>query len=473
MGTGQRVHGDRARFPWLLAALVLALTLRAALPLAMLLARGDLSASHTRDTSAYLGPAESLLTTGQFASQGHPEILRTPGYPLLLIPGLILGRVEAVTMAVQAGLGCLTVYLLWRCAPLVSSRPGAAAAGAMFYAFEPLSVIYASQLLTETLFTALFVAGLWLLLRYLREPTPRPLVAAAAAWCAAAWVRPLGYYLPLLVGAWLLGRGWQQRRWGWRLFNHGLVFIAVAVVGLGSWQVRNWLVADYPGFSAVAAINTYFYYAAAVQAHEEKVPYYAVQQRLGYRDEAVYMALHPEQRDWDQAQRYRFLSRAGWEVLRAHPVTTARVAAAGLVRTLFDPGGVEALRLLGWYPAAGGMLGRIVDQGLARTVLDTCRRTPRVAWATVIAALPLGLFLLLASAAVLSGHRPSGPTMLLLALSTGYLLLAAAGPQGLDRFRHPVMPLLCLLAGHGAAPWFSGEAGPHAPRPSRQERAGA
>ena len=465
MGLGQRVQGDGAQYPWLPAALVLALALRLALPLAILLVRGDLSACHTRDTSAYLGPAESLLTTGRFASQGHPEILRTPGYPLLLLPGLVLGAVEAVTVVLQAGLGCLTVYLVWRCAPLVSPRPGAAAAGAVFYACEPLSVIYASELLTETLFTALFVAGLWCLLQYLQEPTRRALLAAATAWCGAAWVRPVGYYLPLLVGAWLLGRGWRQRRSGWRPLTHGLTFLAAAAVGLGSWQVRNWRVADYPGFSAVAAVNTYFYYAAAVQAREERVPYYTVQQRLGYRDEAVYMALHPEQRDWSQAQRYRFLSQAGWEVLRAHPVTTARVAAAGLVRTLLDPGGVEVLRLLGWYPATGGMLGRIVDQGLARAVLDACRRTPQVAWATLAAAVPLGLVLLLAAAGLVCGQRPGGAAMVLLASCAGYLLLAAAGPQGLDRFRHPVMPLLCLLAAHTAAPWFLGRNDPAEARP--------
>lgn len=430
--------------------LVLALAVRAALPLAVFWATGDLSTCHARDTSGYLGPVVELLANGRFQTQDHPEILRTPGYSLFLVPGVLLGHLEAVTVALQIACSGLTVLLVWKSAPLLTDRPGAGPAAALLYALEPLSVIYASKLLSETLFTALLILSLYLLLRYLRDRSTPVLAGAGAALSAAVYVRPVGYLLPVLVFAVLLARWWRCRASGRRPLWQALLFLGLCASALGAWQARNAVVAGYRGFAAVPAVNAYFYYGAAVLAAEEGVPYYAMQERLGYRNDEVYLARHPEQRGWSQAERYRFLGREGTRLVLSRPLLCARICLRGLGRTVLDPGGVELLRLFRWYPESGGMLGAIVDRGLTATVADAVVRRPEVGWVTLGTGLPLGICLVLAVIALLGPGRLQGTPVVLLVAGAGYLLLASAGPLALDRFRHPVMPILCLLAGHAA-----------------------
>src|SRR5512141_3385505 len=71
------------------------------------------------DSETYLAPARGLLHGWGFASaEGDPETLRTPGYPLFLVPFLAFGAsaraivaVQHVFMAIIAG---VLFALAWR-----------------------------------------------------------------------------------------------------------------------------------------------------------------------------------------------------------------------------------------------------------------------------------------------------------------------------------------------------------------------
>jgi Dolichyl-phosphate-mannose-protein mannosyltransferase len=83
-----------------------------------------------------------------------PEILRTPGYPLLLIPGLLLDRLELVTISLQIMLTCLTMYMVYRIAQLLFECENAAIVAAALFAIEPVSILCTSKVVTDTLFCA-------------------------------------------------------------------------------------------------------------------------------------------------------------------------------------------------------------------------------------------------------------------------------------------------------------------------------
>jgi hypothetical protein len=59
------------------------------------------SGFHFRDTIEYLAPARELLSYGTFTVDKIADIIRTPGYPLLLTIGLCVGKVEIVTILLQ------------------------------------------------------------------------------------------------------------------------------------------------------------------------------------------------------------------------------------------------------------------------------------------------------------------------------------------------------------------------------------
>lgn len=70
------------------------------------------------DSNSYINPALSLLKNGTFSKNLtpplQPELARTPGYPLFLLPFVSDGRCHVTAVLItQAVLGALTVGLLY------------------------------------------------------------------------------------------------------------------------------------------------------------------------------------------------------------------------------------------------------------------------------------------------------------------------------------------------------------------------
>src|SRR5258705_93122 len=89
--------------------------------------------------------------------------------------------------------------------------------------------------------------------------SPRP--SSALGLAAAAYVRPIAYFLPIVVALCLIAAGVRlrhQRRLRQTL-GHVVVLLVVAMSLTGLWRVRNWIEADYRGFSAISGVNSYFY----------------------------------------------------------------------------------------------------------------------------------------------------------------------------------------------------------------------
>lgn len=435
----------------LLIVIGVAFTLRALTPLVALATASPSPLFREPDTSGYVRASEQLAATGRFATADGPEIVRTPGYPLLLSIGISLGHIEAVTISLQVLLGCLTVWLVYRSALLLDGGQPAALAAAWLMACEPLSVLYASKLLSETLFTAIIALAFWLSARFVRELRWRDALAAAVAVAAAAYVRPVAYYLPLwsaIVWAVLLGPRAASRG---RLALQIAAFLMVAMGLMGLWQWRNQRISGYAGFSAIAEINLYFYEAVPVLAELEGIPPERLpefQREHGFHDRAAWLRRHPLQRDWPDAWRYDFLRAEAWRILRAHPLIAARLHWYGIAHTLLDSGRnawVHFFRLLPEVQAAdAGALRPITER-----VMSAVKNKPLVFSIHVVLALAVAVYHGLAVVGMAAGiRRRDRPTFLLLAF-LAYFLLLSGGTAGYHRFRLPIEPLICLLAGCG------------------------
>ncbi|MDP7448655.1 MAG: glycosyltransferase family 39 protein [Candidatus Latescibacteria bacterium] len=443
----------RDRVVWTIAAaaLIVRITLAAAA-----VTTAGVETLHAPDTSGYLEPASELLSDGTYTRAGKPEIVRTPGYSLLLIPGLMVDRVEGVTIFLQAMLAGLTVIAVYGLALELYHRRAAGAAAAI-YALEPLSVLYASKLLSETLFTACLTWALLLLTRLAgrRDDPFQPLVATAAGagllLSGAAMVKPVAYPVALVVGlsgAWFAMRRSAPPRTRWRPV---LLLTVTAIVPLLAWQGRNAVVADYGGLSAIVDVNGYFYQGAATEAAAMGIPFYERQATLGYRDLEVYLEANPEQRSWSPGRRFQFMGREGLARIFEHPLTYLGIHARGMARVAVDPGGVEYLRLLGAYPTHGGLLGRVVDEGLWATLGFVLQERPGLLLTEVLFGAFLVAVYLLTMRGVIIAEPRSRRAWAVCLLLAGYLWFATGGPQSLSRFRHPIMPIMCALAGAGLA----------------------
>jgi 4-amino-4-deoxy-L-arabinose transferase-like glycosyltransferase len=234
----------------------------------------------------------------------------------------------------------------------------------------------------------------------------------------------------------------------WRRVGHVVLAAAVAVAVVVPWLARNRAL-DYRGFSAIAAVNMYFYNAAAIEAKKEGKSYSDVQSALGYHDAQVYLRRHPEQGTWSPGRRFTYAGTEGARMVKENPVLYARLHVAGMIRVLLDPGALPVLEPYGLYAGNSGVLGVVITQGLlagVRRILET-----NVIGFVVLAVFGIALVMVygLAICGWLTDRHGSDPAIWLLVLTIAYFIAVAGGPVGVGRFRHPAMPFVCALAAMG------------------------
>jgi len=395
--------------------------------------------------------------------------VRTPGYPVLLLPGLALGGADLWAIVVQALSGTLTVYLVMRLAQEAGcAGPGedvhaggeqlgdrgstASVAAGWFAAWDPLAVLYCGKMLSETCFTTALALVVWGLARHAAAYRRGPLIAAALALAGATFVRPISYFLPPLAAAWLVclpGRGARkatveaQRAGGGgslRWLNAGL-FLLLSMGPAACWQIRNWAVAGYGGFSAITDINLYYWQAAGVVARREKLPLAAAQAQLLERERLAHLraAAHGH----SQAERFFWMRGEALRILRESPWVYAGIHAAGMAAVTSDPGTQAWLDYVRYEPPP-----RPAELGGLRRLAWAIRAKP---WATLLHGLLWGWVIILIGWGVLGLFRmPRGPLWWLLVLVFVYFWVLSGGPLGYHRFRIPLLVIWWVWLGHAA-----------------------
>ncbi|HEX4145209.1 MAG TPA: glycosyltransferase family 39 protein [Pirellulales bacterium] len=448
--TAKTISTWRADVAPLSYLLLLGLLLRVALFAVAWHHSPDLASLYHGDTPGYLEPAKSLLSHGAFANQGVPELVRTPGYPLLLSLGVALGHVEAVTISLQMLLSLVTIVVIYRLTrSLTGSRPAAIAAG-LFLAVEPMSLIYTSYLSTETLFTCLLVLMVAALVRYDRSHSFAMLTVAAALLATATLVRPISYFLPPVIALALLGRAYWRVESRLRCAVAALVFLVVAHGPAVAWQARNWAVAGYGGFSAISSVNLYFFQAASIVAHQQHQSLEAMQREMGIHDFVGLYEGDPKVRGDRQVENFRFMQREASRLIHQHPWVYANIHLRGLIKLMLDPGASDLLVLIDRFPS-GLMRERPMDSGILAVVRHILRQTPAELCSKALLAIVPAVIYLAAAFGCLRCLGRWNWNLTLVMLVAGYLWIVAGGPTGIARLRHPVMPLACVASGIGIA----------------------
>jgi hypothetical protein len=417
--------------PKLRYIILMALVLRVAFPFLVFGLSKDVKVFYDNDTIEYIEPATSLIMSGHFKTNGIPEIERTPAYPLLLIPGIISGHIELVTIALQIILSCFCVFMVYKIGIFLFDSHEISLLCAGLYAVEPLTIIYCSRLYSETLYVTLLLVFLYFLIRHLKTGAVSDLMLSAVALAATAYVRPISYFLPPLIAfalvLWaLLGRSLSRR-----VIVHAGVFFLVSMGIIAVWQARNGIETGYWGFSAISDQNLYFYVGGGILAEKNGLDVSNQLTNMGYGVPEAYFSLHPEQRTWSRDEVYRYRSKEGVKLVIENLRTFFMLAVENTITTLRETGTTDLLDMFK------------VDQASPEGA--------RLKW---ILKLPLFMALLgywlLAAIGVFSKRWTNGEQLMVLIVVGAYLILIASmGGIGYSRFRHPAMPILCLMAGCG------------------------
>lgn len=244
------------------------------------------------------------------------------------------------------------------------------------------------------------------------------MLVAAIALCAAAYAKPIAYPLVAVMFVYVLFR------MGWRRAG---AFLVVCAALLAPWHVRNARVSNYRGFSTLGAHAVYVAAGGSVVARQEKTAYADARRQRWAHSTAM-----------ARREGYGWMWREGVALVASDPLGYARTHAAGMARTLFDPGAVEYLRLFGLYPESGGALLRMVDRGIINGAIELARTFPSVVWSSLAMGLALLPLVILSLFAVRRA--------LLCACIVAWLAVASGGPPGSSRFRAPMAPFLIVMS---------------------------
>jgi 4-amino-4-deoxy-L-arabinose transferase-like glycosyltransferase len=226
-------RGDRRQLlMWSLGLFCFGLVIRL-----LFAATADVAVPIRGDILGYWTYAGNMLDKAVFSSQQGaapaPDSFRGPAYPFFLAVCMAIAgdRADALHVATlaQIFIGAALVPIAVSVAAQWLRNPAALACGFMV-ALWPHLVVFASTLLSETLFALTLLIGLWALSRSEREGDRRLAVVGGAAFGAAYLVNPIVFFFPVLV-CFLFHRTGKSRL--------TVAFVLAFAIPVVCWTARN------------------------------------------------------------------------------------------------------------------------------------------------------------------------------------------------------------------------------------------
>jgi hypothetical protein len=389
------------------------------------------------DSATYFAYARAML---QGQAWSYPSAMRTPAYPAFLALGsLLLGQTVAGFVAVQILVSVLVVFLAFLLGrSLLGETAGMLAA--FLLALSAESITHSLYLLSETLFTCLFLAAIYALWRSRDHPGWAWPAVSGLLLGVSILTRPLAAYYPLLTLPLLF---WEKSPIGVRL-RKAAAFLAACFLLVVPWLVRNAAVVGMPTLSTISDYNLLYYNAASLEADRSGQAESQVQEELSDR---VQQVLAECSLPATEANRARVEAELARQIILADPVRYSGIHLRDDLNSLLPD--TDLLEIWGLTIGERGTLAVLKQEGLAAAVRHYFDGRLWTLWllAPPIALLALTYLGWAVGSLRLLVRRQFYP-FLILSLPIAYGLLLPGSPSN-PRFRVPVMPYICILAAFG------------------------
>ena len=401
-----------------------------------------------RDSDSYIKPAFAMLAGQGFSLGSEPPVtpyaVRTPVYPLFIAAMYtVTGENLLVPAGVQVVLSAIIVALTYFLGRQLLSDEEAYLSG-WLVAFSLTSMVYALYLMTETLFTLLFLAMNLALLRYYRSGKTYWLVITGGLAGVSILCRPAALFYPFVVMLLLLlfdDRNWRKRA------QAAVLSLLVTVAVVAPWVIRNYLLLGIPTVSTISSYNLLYYNAVSLEAEVRGLGETDVRTQMYERVNEV---LEPQgiENNPDEAGAVQLYQTWARDIILTHPFLYAYIHLKSDLNSLL-PSITEFFELLGVTQGGKGTLSVLNQHGV---IAATQHYFGDKVWVIGLV-LPLLALLGLTYLGAVIGvglliKRKDWFTLFLLLMPLLYFLLLPGAPSH-PRFRVPVMPYLCLLAGIG------------------------
>jgi len=380
------------------------------------------------DSFGYNQLAENLLDSYTF-----PSIGRTPVYPFFIaVIYSIFGKFPQAVLIPQYFLDSLTALFVVLMFFRISGNTRYSYSAGLIYAINPFAIFYSNMILTETLFTFIFVTAMYFFIIFLQNQQKRYLIVSSFLLGIGTLCRPISLYLPLLLAPFIFTTGYRFR---YKCVNVFIILIAYCMI-LIPWYMRNYHEYDTWNVSTVSDVNIFYYEAPAILMIKDN-PFSMVQfkitksiddlnmgrwkkvkEKYGWNEESAFELA-------DDPQRLIILRKEGLTVIRENPLIFLLSHLGGIGRILFP-----------FYPYFDKFLG---SDSIIIKVLSFCIDL-------IIMGLSfIGLISLLKKKETLLSNRLQRIIIVIMLVLIFYFTFLP-GIIGYNRFKIPVLPYITIFA---------------------------
>lgn len=366
---------------------------------------------------------------------------RTPGYPAFVAAVYALFGVQPwVVLVLQVLIDAATITLTYALGVWLFS-PTVAAAAALLLAVDPTSLFISSSLLTDSLFTLLFLCAVALFLRGLDSARLRWALATGLALGLAAWVRPSAQYLPVLLFAAALCRpGWPWTR----RVAFGAAALLAFVLTISPWLHRNHQQFDAWGLATVKGETLLNWQAALFLAWRDHRTVEAVRKDLAAEARSAGWVEGGNPFDNAAVQEQVALGH-----IRAQPLAYASAMLRGMAFMYLNTGTDRIAGKLGMVDPAAPRVNRRNDPSLSSMFERALRdKGPgRLVLGAVLATINLMQYALALVGCWIAWRNPRWRRLALFFMLLVAYFTVTSGVSAEARYKMPVTPLYLLLAG--------------------------
>ncbi|MGZ4875193.1 MAG: hypothetical protein ACXV5R_08490 [Candidatus Angelobacter sp.] len=378
---------------------------------------------YTDDSPGYIRPAVNLLAGKGFTdAQGHPDTLRTPGYPLVILPFLWAHLDLKYLVLFQHLLRVLIVVATAAFAVQLSRSTRQAVLVGILLSLDLPFLRSANNVMTEVVFTLALGIALKLLWTESMKSAERMIhcLAAGLVCGATVLIRPVSIFLFVPVAIYLLLVR-RSRRWV-AAFAFCVAFLCLPL----AWAARNDVKAGYFGVSSISGYSILQYRAAGVLAINDPGDFYANLDKRQIELEARACQDLKRLRGTDCAQmsdpaRSAYYAQFGRRIVLSHPLSYIKLALRGF----------GMMMLTGSPASLSGMTG--LSFALAAKIL-------------LLYTVPCLGFAVLGLTQCWNRNRA---LFWLAGLVIGYFVVVSSGAETFARFRIPILPLYSILIAQG------------------------
>ncbi len=363
---------------------------------------------------------------------------RVPGYPAF-ISGIyyVFGAHPNLVFLIQIVINILTILTLYVLAlRLFSTRVGEIAA--CLYLLDPLPAFYSMTVLSDTLFSFIFLVALSLFIFGMKERRGVWLALSGLALGLSILIRPVGQYLPCLLLFIIFACPDGNRTY--RL-KTGIVFIVCVMVAVVPWFGRNYSKYGAWALNTQLGQNMLYCNASLMESNRTHTPLPEVQKRLMGTVDRMGIT-NPYEKSAAQ-------SKYALSLLGRHPVDYALVHLRGMVNMYISPDTRPICDVIGIVPSkfpdgfvvTSSLFSKIYAFFKYKSILE-------ILIGSYIIVMSIALYLLSIAGFIILYQRKHWVILILSLATIGYFTIIA-GPIGYGRLKLPIIPVYMLVAAYG------------------------